>query len=182
MALCRMEASEVFAMVYVYAVGLTLLNLALWVGILFNLPGAWLMILFAALVEWWMPGQFMFSWTVLFVAVGLAGLGEVLEFLLGAAGSRRAGGSKRAAALAIVGSLVGGIMGTALPIPIVGTLIGACIGAFVGSLVGDLWGGRPLFRSFEAGWGAAVGRFWGTLSKLAVGGVIVVLLAVAAFL
>jgi uncharacterized protein len=123
----------------------------------------------------------MFSWTVLFVAAGLAMLGEVLEFVLGAAGSRHAGGSKRAAALAIIGSLIGGIAGTALPVPLLGTLIGACLGAFAGSLLGDLWAGRPLFRSFEAGWGAAVGRFWGTVSKLAVGAIIVVVLAIAAF-
>jgi uncharacterized protein len=71
-------------------------------------------------------------------------------------------------------------MGTALPVPIVGTLIGACLGAFTGSLIGDLWAGRPLFPSVEAGWGAAVGRFWGTVSKLAVGGIIVVVLALAA--
>ena len=168
-------------MVYVYAVVLTLLNLVFWVGILFNLPGTWLMILVPALLEWWQPGQFMYSWTVLFVAAGLAVLGEVLEFVLGAAGSRHAGGSKRAAALAILGGLVGGIVGTVLPVPIVGTLIGACLGAFAGSLIGDLWAGRPLFPSFEAGWGAAVGRFWGTLSKLAIGAIIVAILAVAAF-
>jgi hypothetical protein len=168
-------------MVYVYAVVLTLLNLVFWVGILFNLPGTWLMILVSALLEWWQPGQFMDSWTVLFVAAGLAVLGEVLEFVLGAAGSRHAGGSKRAAALAILGGLVGGIVGTVLPVPIVGTLIGACLGAFAGSLIGDLWAGRPLFPSFEAGWGAAVGRFWGTLSKLAIGAIIVAILAVAAF-
>jgi uncharacterized protein len=108
-------------------------------------------------------------------------LNTYLEFVLGASGARRAGGSRRAAALAIGGSLVGGIMGTALPVPIVGTLIGACLGAFAGSLIGDLWAGRPLFLSFEAGWGAAVGRFWGTVSKLAVGGIIVVVLAIAAF-
>jgi uncharacterized protein len=168
-------------MVFVYAVGLTLLNLVLWVGILFNLPGTWLMIIGPALLEWWQPGQFMFSWAVLFAAAGLAVLGELLEFVLGAAGSRQAGGSTRAAALAIVGSLVGGIVGTALPVPLVGTLIGACLGAFAGSLIGDLWAGRPLFRSFEAGWGAAVGRFWGTVSKLAIGAIIVVMLAIAAF-
>jgi uncharacterized protein len=115
------------------------------------------------------------------VAVGLAVLGQVLEFVLGAAGSHQAGGSPRAAALAIVGSLIGGILGTALPVPIVGTLIGACLGAFIGSLIGDLWAGRPLFLSFEAGWGAAVGRFWGTVSKLAIGGIIVVILAISAF-
>jgi uncharacterized protein len=168
-------------MVYVYAAALTLLNLVFWFGILFNLPGTWLMILFPVLLEWWKPGQFMFSWTVLFVAVGFAVLGEVLEFVLGAAGARHAGGSKRAAALAIVGSFVGGVVGTALPIPIVGTLVGACLGAFVGSLLGDLWAGHPLFQSVEAGRGAAVGRFWGSVAKLGVGAVIVVILAIAAF-
>jgi uncharacterized protein len=91
------------------------------------------------------------------------------------------GGSTRAAALAIVGSLVGGIAGTALPVPRVGTLIGACLGPFIGSLLGDLWAGRSLFPSFEAGWGAAVGRFWGTVSELTIDGIIVVILAMATF-
>ena len=67
-------------------------------------------------------------------------------------------------------------MGTALPVPLVRTLIGACLGAFAGPLLGDLWAGRPLFPSFGAGWGAAVGRFWGTITKLAV----VVILTLAA--
>jgi len=168
-------------MVYLYAMLLTVLNLGFWVGILFGLPGTWLMVLVTALLTWWQPAYVQVSWTVLGVAAGVAALGEVLEFVLGAAGSRRAGGSTRAAALAIVGSLVGGILGTALPVPIVGTLIGACLGAFVGSLLGDLWAGRPLFPSVEAGWGAAVGRFWGTVSKLTIGGIIVVILALAAF-
>jgi len=168
-------------MVYVYAVVLTLINLLCWVGILFGLPGTWLMVLFAVLLEWWQPGQFMFSWTVLWVAVGLAVLGEVLEFVLGAVWSRHAGGSTRGAALAIIGSIVGGILGTALPVPLVGTLLGSCLGAFVGALLGDLWVGRPLFQSLKAGQGAAVGRFWGTVAKLAVGAIIVVVLAIAAF-
>lgn len=168
-------------MEYIYAIVLTLLNLGLWFGILFNLPGTWLMVLFAIVLEWSKPGQFMFSSTVLLVATGCAALGEVLEFVLGAARSRQAGGSRRAAGLAIVGGFVGGIMGTALPVPLVGTLVGACVGAFAGALIGDLWAGRSLFQSVEAGRGAAVGRFWGTAAKLAVGAVIVVILALAAF-
>jgi uncharacterized protein len=168
-------------MVYVSAMVLTVLNLVFWLGILFNLPGTWLMVLVTAVLKWWQPEYVLVSWTTLGVAAGLAVLAEGLEFVLGAAGSRRAGGSTRAAALAIVGSLVGGIIGTALPVPIVGTLIGACLGAFAGSLIGDLWAGRPLFPSFEAGWGAAVGRFWGTVSKLAIGGIIVIILALSAF-
>jgi hypothetical protein len=51
----------------------------------------------------------------------------------------------------------------------------------IGSPIGDLWAGRPLFPSFEAGSGAAVGRFWGTVCKLAIGGIIVPVLALAAF-
>jgi uncharacterized protein len=168
-------------MVYAYAVVLTVLYLVFWVGILFNLPGTWLMVLVTTFLKWWQPEYVLMSWTTIGAAAGLAALGEVLEFVLGAAGSRHAGGSKRAAALAILGSLVGGIIGTALPVPLVGTLIGACLGAFAGSLLGDLWAGRPLLPSFEAGWGAAVGRFWGTITKLAVGAVIVFILTLAAF-
>jgi hypothetical protein len=48
---------------------------------------------------------------------------------------------------------------------------------FTGSLIGDLWAGRPLFPSFEAGWGAAVGRLWGKVSKVAISGIIVVIRA-----
>jgi hypothetical protein len=168
-------------MLYVYATVLTLCNLLFWVGILFNLPGTWLMVLLAAGVEWWQPGEFLFSWTVLAAAVALALVGELLEFVLGAAGSRQAGGSRRAAGLAIVGGVVGAILGTAIPVPILGTLVGASLGAFAGSLLGDLWAGRPLFHSVAAGRGAAVGRFWGTVAKMAVGGAIVLLLGVAAF-
>jgi hypothetical protein len=43
-----------------------------------------------------------------------------------------------------------------------------------------LWTGRPLLPGFDAGWGAAVGRFWGTVSMLAIGAIIVIILALAA--
>ena len=168
-------------MIYVYAVVLTLVNLLCWVGILFGLPGTWLMVLFPVLLKWWQPDQFMLSWTVLGVAVGLTVLGEVLEFVLGAAGSRRTGGATRGAVLALVGSMVGGIMGVGLPVPLVGPLLGACLGAFVGAIVGNLWAGRTLFQSLTAGRGAAIGQFWGTVLKLAIGAIIAIMLAIAAF-
>jgi len=169
-------------MVYVYATLLTLCNLVFLVGVLFNLPGTWLMVLLAAAIEWWQPGEYLFGWPVLYAAAVLALLGEVFEFLFSAAGTRQAGGSKRAAAIAIVGGVAGAVLGTALPVPVAGTLIGASVGAFAGSLLGDLWAGRPLFHSIDAGRGAAVGRFLGTVAKLAIGTVMVVILGLAAFL
>ncbi|MFO8152942.1 DUF456 domain-containing protein [Thioalkalivibrio sp.] len=168
-------------MVYAYATILTILNLAFWASILFGLPGTWLMILAAAATDWWLADTAMFGWPVLLTAIMLATLGEILEFFLSAAGSRGAGGTRRAAALAIAGGIVGAIAGTAFPVPLLGTLIGASLGAFAGSLLGDLWAGRPVLHSIEAGRGAAAGRFWGTVAKVVVGGVIVATLGVAAF-
>ncbi len=168
-------------MIYLYATLLTLLNMAFWAGILFGVPGIWLMVLVAALVEWSQPGEYLFSQATLYVAAGLALLAELLEFLLGAAGARQAGGSKRGAGLAIVGGIVGAILGTALPVPVLGTLIGASAGAFAGSLVGDRMAGRSMDDSVQAGRGAAIGRFWGTAAKMIIGAVVLVLLAIAAF-
>jgi len=168
-------------MLYVYATLLTVLNLLFCVSILFNLPGTWLMLLLAAGLEWWLPGQYLFSWSVLYLVTGLAVLGELLEFAFGAVGTRQAGGSRRAAACAIIGGIAGAILGTALPLPVAGTLIGASLGAFAGSLAGDLWAGRPLFHSVAAGRGAAIGRFLGTVAKLAIGASIVIILAIAAY-
>ncbi|MEL6211704.1 MAG: DUF456 domain-containing protein, partial [Pseudomonadota bacterium] len=166
-------------MTYVYATALTLLNVLLLASILFNLPGAWIMILIALLVEWWMPGE-MFTWATLTVAVVLATIGEVLEFTMSAKAARRAGGSRRGAALAIVGGIVGAIIGTPFA-PVIGTLLGACVGAFAGSILGDLWAGQPLAQSVDTGSEAAIGRLWGTIAKMVVGSAIVILLAVDAF-
>lgn len=168
-------------MIYLYATLITLLNLAFWGSILFGLPGIWLMVLVAAVIEWAQPGEYMFGQTTLLVAAGLALLAEILEFLLGAAGSRQAGGSRRGAALAIVGGIIGAVLGTAIPVPVLGTLIGACAGAFAGSLVGDRMAGRTMDESVEAGRGAAIGRFWGTTAKMILGGIVLIMLAVAAF-
>ena len=166
-------------MIYLYAAGLTLVNLVFWASILFNLPGTWLMVLLAAALEWWTGPETLFGGAILYAAAGLALLGEILEFALGASSARRAGGSKRGAALAILGGIAGAVLGTALPVPVLGTLIGACAGAFLGSLLGDVWAGRGLARSLSAGRGAASGRLWGTLAKLTAGAAIVALLAVA---
>jgi uncharacterized protein YqgC (DUF456 family) len=168
-------------MEYFYAILITALNAVFWFSILLGLPGAWLMILLAVGVEAFGPDLQLFGKTVLWTAVALALLGEVLEFLLGAAGSARAGGSLRAAALSVLGGIVGGILGTAVPLPVLGTLFGACAGAFVGSLIGDFWAGRTWFQTLRAGRAAAVGRFYGTVSKGLTGGAVFLLLAGSAF-
>ncbi len=163
-----------------YAVGLTLVNL-FWLSlILFGLPGTWLMLLTALALDWLRSGEpFFGTWTLL-AAGALALLAEIAEFFLSAAGARSAGGTIRGSALAVIGGIVGAVLGTALiPIPLIGTLAGASLGAFGGSILGDVASGKTVDDSMDAGRGAAIGRFWGTVSKVAAGLVILVLLTTA---
>ena len=152
------------------------------VAVALQLPGTWLIGLATGLAAWWGWGELArdadgalvrrenwIGWATLGTLLALAVLGEVVEAVAGAAGSRIAGGTRRGAVLAIIGGIAGAIAGTPLiPIPIVGTLVGASLGAGAGSILGDLWAKQPLVQSFKAGGGAAVGKFTGAVMKLAI--------------
>jgi len=169
-----------------YAATVVLLNLLWLVLTLVNLPGNWLMVLTAAGFAWWTwdrPDGPMFALATLGAAVGLALVGELLEFLAGLAGARKAGGSKWSAALAVVGGIIGGVFGFLIPIiPPLNAILGAAIGAFAGAMTGDLIAGRRVVESLRSGEGAFVGRLLGTLGKFAVGVILFALFAVTAFL
>ncbi len=153
---------------WLYYILLILILLAgLFINIL-GLPGLWLMLAAAGIYAWVTAGAFM-GWGTLIALLVLALLAELAEFIAGAAGSKAAGGSKRGMAGAIVGGLVGGILGTPIPIPIVGTIVGACLGAFVGAFIVERSIGRDTNESLQIGFGAAKGRFFGIVFKLAFG-------------
>ncbi len=57
------------------------------------------------------------GWKVVVALVVLAMLGEILELLAAAGGTARAGGSRRGAALALVGSIIGGLLGVFIGVP-----------------------------------------------------------------
>ena len=112
-------------------------------------------------------------------------MGEVVEFVAGALGVAREGGSKRGAALALAGSIVGGIVGlfVGLPIPVLGpvlaALLFASLGALAGAVAGERWRGRTWTDSWSIGKAAFRGRLVGTLAKAAVGLVMIAVVAVA---
>ena len=117
-------------MLYVYAILMCLVN-AVWLAtVFFYLPGNWLIVLTTGALAWWQRDAQMISfWTVASMAL-LALVGEVIEFLAGLGGAKKAGAGWLASAAAILGALVGAVVGTFLiPVPFVGTLLGACIGA-----------------------------------------------------
>jgi uncharacterized protein len=171
----------VWALVFALAVVLC------WASNLIGLPGNWGMILAAAVYWWLMPAEVRvnFHWGVLIALVVLAIAGELIELVAGAAGASKAGGSKRGAALALLGSLVGGVVGlfVGLPIPVVGqiaaALIFASLGAMGGAMLGEHWKGRKFEDGLKVGEAAFWGRLFGTLGKFACGAVMLVVLLAA---
>ncbi len=175
---------------YVWTLLLILGSCGAWLTTLVTLPGNWIIAGLAAIFAWLIPVDDSrgISWTVVAVLVGLAVAGEVIEFGASAAGAAKQGASKRAVALAMVGAGVGSVLGlmVGLPIPVLGSLIMAVLGgaggAFAGAYIGESWKGRPTANSMAAGRGAFMGRIWGTVGKLVVGMIMLVIVAWEALL
>ena len=168
-------------MTLLFALLLIIVLLASWVLTLLSLPGNWLMVTATAVYAYLVPAgsRAAIGWKVVVAILVLAALGEVVELLAGAAGAARAGGSRRGAALALLGSLVGAIVGVVvgLPIPLAGSVIAALLfaglGAMAGAILGEVWVGRNLGASWQIGAAAFRGRLIGTLGKMLIGGLIV---------
>lgn len=137
-----------------------------WLINILGLPGLWLMLLahvgYALATRW---DNYTGLWATL-ALLALAIAAEVTEFAAGAAGSAKAGGTKRGMIGAIVGGLVGGIVGSIfIPVPVLGTIIGAVGGSFAGAAVVERMIESDTNRAIAIGIGAAKGRFWGILIK-----------------
>ena len=159
------------------------------VGFLLNvvaLPGNWLIVVATACFCWTArpDSGSGITWPVVGVLVVLALFGECIEFFAGTAGAAKSGASKRAMALSVVGSLVGSLAGAliGLPIPVVGSAVGAVVGgalgAALGAAAGEDWKRKDLDRSIQVGEAAFWGRILGTVSKVAVGAVMLVVATV----
>jgi len=178
-------AYYLWAMLLVFASGIS------WLSTLITLPGNWFIAGFAALFAWLIPTSEGggVSWKTVTVLCGLAVLGEVIEFGASAAGAAKQGASKRGIALSMVGAIVGSVLGLTagapIPLPIVApfvmALMGGAAGAFFGAYIGESWKGRPEEQRVAVGRGAFTGRIWGTVAKLAVGAVMLVILTWDAF-
>ena len=157
----------------VAAVFYVLIVLVSWLVQLVGLPGNWLIVVTAAIYAWLIAdgSRAALGWQAVALLVVLALLGELVEFLAGAMGAAKAGGSRRGTVLAIVGSLVGGIVGlfVGIPIPVIGSLVSAILfgglGAMVGAFLGESWKGRDFDTSIQIGKAAFIGRLLGTVGK-----------------
>ncbi len=169
-----------------------LLGFLLVLSIPFGIPGMWVLLGFAVLVELGdtvvvpPPDETTFGWGLLAVCGGLGVVGEAIEAGAGAAGTRMGGGTKRGMWGAILGGVVGAVVFTvALPIPLVGTLVGALIGTFAGAFIAEATGEdahtRATSENLRPALAATVGRLAGTLGKTMIATLIWILLVWNAF-
>jgi uncharacterized protein YqgC (DUF456 family) len=168
----------------------TLLGIGCLVLVVIGLPGTWIMIALAVAVELldrhYLDGANpeTFGWWTIGVCVALGLVGEVLEAVAGAAGTKAGGGSRRGMVGAMIGGIVGAIVFTPLiPIPIVGTLIGALLGTFAGAVIAERSREEPpdAQSTLKAAGGAALGRLLGTMGKAMIATTVWIVLSVSAF-
>jgi hypothetical protein len=168
---------------FFWAALLILVLLVGWVLTVFSMPGNWVIVGAAAVYAWFYSSEshVALEWPWLVALLLLALLGELLELIAGALGVKQGGGSKRAAVLAIVGSVLGSIAGAllGLPIPVIGSLIAvllcASLGALGGAMLGEAWKGRDWAQGWQVGQGAFWGRLAGSLAKVMIASVMVLL-------
>jgi uncharacterized protein len=154
---------------------------------LFGLPGNWLIVAVTAIYACLAPAHSAaaIGWTPLAVLVVIAVLGEIVELLAATVGTAKAGGSRRGAVLALACSIVGAVVGlfVGIPIPLVGPILAALLfaglGALAGAMLGELWAGKDWGTSWRIGKAAFGGRLVGTVAKMLLGGMMIVVVIIA---
>jgi len=168
-----------------------LIGLVCLVLVVVGLPGVWILIALAVAVEL-LDGAYLegaapetYGWWAIGSCVALALVGEILEAVAGAAGTRAGGGSRRGMVGAMIGGIAGAIFFTpVIPIPLVGTLVGALLGTFAGAVIAERTHREPpdAQATLKAASGATLGRLLGTMGKALIATTIWVVLVVRAFL
>lgn len=154
-----------------------------------GLPGNWAILLVTLLFTVLVPptAGIVIGVPVLIGMLVLAILGEIFEFVLGAAGLAK-GASPRGAFLALIGSIIGSFLGAGVLslVPIIGTVIGLVLGGALGALIGAFIGEKSLGKdndeSLRLGKIAFWGRLFGSVTKILIAGVLVVMAVTAAII
>ncbi|MBA7624123.1 hypothetical protein ES703_31527 [subsurface metagenome] len=118
--------------------------------------------------------------TLIWILLGIALFGELMEYFAGIFGAKKFGSSKAGIIGAIVGGILGGIVGTGI-LPLVGSIIGLLIGAFLGAFLMELIVKKKPAQALRAGWGTFTGRIGGILTKVILGIVMIILVLVRIF-
>ena len=117
---------------------------------------------------------------LIWVLLGIALFGELIEYFAGIWGAKKFGTSKAGIMGAIGGGILGGIVGTGI-IPLIGSVFGLLIGAFLGAFLMELIIKKKPAQALRAGWGTFTGRIGGILTKIILAIVMVILILAKIF-
>jgi len=104
------------------------------------------------------------TWKLLAVLLGLALLGEGIEFVVGTFYVAKKGASKAG----VIGAFTGGLLGAALGngvVPVVGAVLGSFLGGFAGAVLGEYYTRERLEPSLRVGGHAFLGRLAAMMIK-----------------
>ena len=171
----------------VLAIFLVLCCVIAWSTNLIALPGNWIVVGLLGLYAWLGPqeSRAAIGYVVVSATFALALAGEIIEFLAGAMGAKKAGASRKSTAYAVIGSIGGAILGAliGLPVPLIGPVLAAILfggaGAAAGAIYGEWTDGRPWKESWNIGHAAFWGRTFGVLGKVTAGLAILVVAVIA---
>ena len=143
----------------------------------FSLPANWMLIALAAVWKYMSTAAHQMDFGFFTLLVGLALLGELLEFGLLALKAKKYGSSNPGMFAGLVGAVIGAIICAPFLFGL-GALLGALAGAWLGCYLMELLvrgGGHE--KAVQAAMGALVGRFLGTVCKCGIGAVILTCIA-----
>ncbi|MBU8870038.1 MAG: DUF456 domain-containing protein [Gemmatimonadales bacterium] len=128
-----------------------------------------------ALIHALLTGFDPIGWTLLGILVGLALIGEGLEFLVGTFFAARKGASRSGVVGAFLGGLLGAVIGNSM-LPVLGAVLGGFGGAFLGAVTGEYRHQKNLEPSLRIGALAFSGRLLAIIIKHIIGLVMVFLI------
>jgi uncharacterized protein YqgC (DUF456 family) len=135
---------------------------------LLSLPANWIMVILVFVWRFANPNPGAMDVIYFASVIGLALVGEVIEFVAQAWGTKKYGSTNTG----LFGGIVGAIAGAILCAPFLfglGALFGAVCGAWIGCYVFEILRGRPANQAWEAAKGAMLGRFFGIFIKCGIG-------------
>jgi len=142
----------------------------------FSLPANWMLIALAAVWKYLSTAAQQMDFNFFALLVGLAVLGELLEFGLLAVKAKKYGSSNSGLFAGLVGAIIGAILCAPFFFGL-GALVGAMGGAWLGCYLMELLRGGGHAKAVQAAMGALVGRFLGTVCKCGIGAIILTFIA-----
>jgi uncharacterized protein YqgC (DUF456 family) len=126
--------------------------------------GGTFIIIGLALIHALVTGFDPLSWKLLALLLGLALLGEGIEFVVGTFYVAKKGASKAGVIGAFIGGLAGAVAGNGL-VPVFGAIPGTFLGGFGGAVLGEYYNREKLEPSLRIGGHAFLGRLLAILIK-----------------